>query len=577
MKKQSALYLVVLLFFCALPSLSAVSDHGASTPAVANDEVEEVSPVQKNDDDVVERNPNYIGPATTEESDENDDATEGGSAKFAIGKALGFPKTVPRKTARFLKKHTIKITVALALFTFRKELFSLLWRAFSEPVRDPKTGFVVGRVVQIRPTAVLKILLFVYFMRFMQQLGDGNTLSPSTVLLLGRLTGNSGLALILSGLLAPSNPAYLPPVSQHYTFERINDRYSKDFMAYSKALGESNKPLIRFSTFNSTNFTQTIAAQLRHTTVALPSYNGTIVVVDWTGLDSSVSRLDVLRDEVSFLISCSEQRIKEYSSFEVVVLLESPGGSASDYALAAQQILRLRNQGLNVTVCVDKVAASGGYMIACASSPGRLFAAPFAIVGSIGVIGQSVNIHKVLEGWGVTPLVFRGGRDKAPVGLIGEVTKEGMEKVQLMVDDTHRAFKRHVAQNRPLIADRIEKIATGDIWLGYDALDMGLIDRIVTSDEYIGERIRDGVRVLKLYKIAQGRSIFSRPSLVAAYDSVSKAALSDTRSVLSYLVEFRSFLERAQTALGNSLANDFSSLTRVASVRDARSASSISS
>ncbi|EEC48617.1 predicted protein, partial [Phaeodactylum tricornutum CCAP 1055/1] len=101
----------------------------------------------------------------------------------------------------------------------------------------------------------------------------------------------------------------------------------------------------------------------------------------------------------------------------------------------AQQLVRLRNEpGLTVTIVVDKVAASGGYMIACTASPGRLFAAPFAVVGSIGVIGQTFNIHKTLEGWGVRPLVFRGGRDKAPVGLVGEVTEEGLAKVQDMVD-----------------------------------------------------------------------------------------------------------------------------------------------
>jgi len=122
-------------------------------------------------------------------------------------------------------------------------------------------------------------------------------------------------------------------------------------------------------------------------------------------------------------------------------------------------------------------------MIACTSSPGRLFAAPFAVVGSIGVIGQSVNIHKTLQGWGIEPLVFRGGRDKAPVGLIGEITKEGVAKVQDMVDKTHTAFKRHVVDARPILKSRIDDIATGDVWLGYDALDVGLVDRLVTSDE----------------------------------------------------------------------------------------------
>lgn len=95
-------------------------------------------------------------------------------------------------------------------------------------------------------------------------------------------------------------------------------------------------------------------------------------------------------------------------------------------------------------------------MIACTSSPGCLYAAPFAVVGSIGVVGQTVNIHKVLEGWGVRSMVFRGGRHKAPLGLIGEVTKEAIENVQGMIDSTHRAFKRHVSDCRPVVAGQIE-------------------------------------------------------------------------------------------------------------------------
>jgi ClpP class serine protease len=135
-----------------------------------------------------------------------------------------------------------------------------------------------------------------------------------------------------------------------------------------------------------------------------------------------------------------------------------------------------------------------------------------AVVGSIGVVGQSVNIHAALKKYGVEPLVFRGGRDKAPVGLIGEVTREGMQKVQSIVDNTHRAFKRHVAEARPALAGRIEELATGDIWLGYDALGEGLVDRLVTSDEYLEERLGSGARVLKLTRLVKPRYPFARPT-----------------------------------------------------------------
>ncbi len=159
--------------------------------------------------------------------------------------------------------------------------------------------------------------------------------------------------------------------------------------------------------------------------------------------------------------------------------------------------------------------------MACTATPGRLYVAPFAVVGSIGVIGQSINIHKVLEGWGVTPLVFRGGKDKAPLGLIGEVTDESIAKVQDMVDTIHTAFKHHVAAARPIISDRIDELATGDIWLGINAVEVGLADRVVTSDEYIGERMRDGARVLKLIRYERPRFPFSQ-----YYSSSSRGILS---------------------------------------------------
>jgi len=152
-------------------------------------------------------------------------------------------------------------------------------------------------------------------------------------------------------------------------------------------------------------------------------------------------------------------------------------------------------------------------MVACTASPGRLFAAPFAVVGSIGVIGQSVNIHKALKGWGVEPLVFRGGRDKSPVGLIGEVTKEGVAKVQDVVDKTHAAFKKHVVNARPALEPCIDELATGDIWLGYNALEAGLVDRLISSDEYVGERLADGARVLKLVQLKKPKYPFSRPTI----------------------------------------------------------------
>jgi serine protease SohB len=324
---------------------------------------------------------------------------------------------------------------------------------------------------------------------------------------------------ILYNLLHPTNTAYIPPIEQHWTFERVNKRYDKDEMALQKALTMGGNTLARIS--------QTLRSSAKQIATT-PADKDMVILVDWTTLTESLDSMNSLRDQVSFLLSQHRAKCRQtlatsimsndinvnstVPTTEIIVMLDSPGGAASDYGLAAQMMLRLSHEpGMVVTVCVDKVAASGGYMMACASTPGRLYAAPFAVIGSIGVIGSTVNIHKVLEGWGVKPLVFRGGKDKAPIGLIGEVTKDDIAKVQSMVDATHVAFKRHVVAARPALAEKIEELATGNVWLGYEALNVGLVDRIITSDEYIGERILDGARVLRLIKYRKSRFLFPSP------------------------------------------------------------------
>jgi len=215
-------------------------------------------------------------------------------------------------------------------------------------------------------------------------------------------------------------------------------------------------------------------------------------------------------------------------ALEVIVLLESPGGSVSSYGLAASHLQRLRSTpGIKLTICVDSVAASGGYMMACMASPDQLYCAPFAMVGSIGVIGQSVNVQKALQNFGIRPYVFLGGKNKQPVGMLGDVTKDGMETMQLMIDRIHDSFREHVreAREESLVkafvaegADKpptnyfhlgsqaklshshqsLDRVANGDVFLGVQALKLGLVDRLITSDEYIAERIQHGTRVLKL-------------------------------------------------------------------------------
>lgn len=189
-------------------------------------------------------------------------------------------------------------------------------------------------------------------------------------------------------------------------------------------------------------------------------------------------------------------------------------------------------------------------MIACTASPGQLYAAPFSILGSIGVVGQVVNVHKTLKNWGVDPLIFRAGKDKAPISAIGEVTAEGVLAVQNIVDNTHRAFKRHVIESRPVLEESIENVATGDIWLGYDAFHQKLIDRIITSDEYIFERISDGARVLKLVKMIPARYPFFRPTVSRGIGSRM------TSSCARALMHIQYILDRFSDLIGSFLRSD---------------------
>jgi serine protease SohB len=190
------------------------------------------------------------------------------------------------------------------------------------------------------------------------------------------------------------------------------------------------------------------------------------------------------------------------SELEVVLFLDSPGGTVHDYGLASSHLSRLRKEPqMTLSVCVDRVAASGGYMMACQATPGHLFAAPFAMVGSIGVLMETVNVNEVLKRYGVKPLVIKAGKNKAPLKTLGEVTQEELKMAQDDADVIHEAFQQWVMQSRPDVVtspEWIEKVCTGSVFLGKEAQKLGLVDRVLTSDEYIAERIASGDRVLRL-------------------------------------------------------------------------------
>lgn len=201
-----------------------------------------------------------------------------------------------------------------------------------------------------------------------------------------------------------------------------------------------------------------------------------LFLIDFKG-SMDAKEVESLRREVTAILAVAGD------DDEVLVRLESGGGVVHGYGLGASQLQRLRDRGLNLTVAVDKVAASGGYMMACVAN--RVVAAPFAVLGSIGVIAQLPNFHRLLKDNKVDFEQITAGDYKRTLTLFGENTDDGRQKFQQDINEVHQLFKHHVAANRPEID--IDKVATGEIWYGSQAIDLKLIDDITTSDDLLIE------------------------------------------------------------------------------------------
>jgi serine protease SohB len=195
--------------------------------------------------------------------------------------------------------------------------------------------------------------------------------------------------------------------------------------------------------------------------------------------DIRASAVELLRREITAVLTLADA-----AHDEIVVCLESPGGMVHGYGLAASQLDRVRQKGVALTICVDKVAASGGYMMACLGN--RILAAPFAVVGSIGVVAQLPNFHRLLQRHDIDYEVLTAGEYKRTLTVFGKNTEEGRRKFQEELDDTHELFKEFVQQRRPQLD--MARVATGEHWYGQRALDLKLVDELKTSDEYVAER-----------------------------------------------------------------------------------------
>ena len=237
-----------------------------------------------------------------------------------------------------------------------------------------------------------------------------------------------------------------------------------------------------------------------------PQEKPRVFVLDFEG-DIKASATESLRHEITALLTLATP------ADEVVLRLESGGGMVHSYGLASSQLARIRQAGIPLTICIDKVAASGGYMMACIGQ--KIISSPFAILGSIGVVAQLPNVNRLLKKHDIDYEVLTAGEYKRTLTVFGENTEKGREKFQQDLDITHQLFKNFVAQYRPQL--EIDQIATGEVWLGVAAVDKLLVDELKTSDEYLSERAKQA-QLFHLHYV-QRKSLQERVGLAASHSA----------------------------------------------------------
>lgn len=237
-----------------------------------------------------------------------------------------------------------------------------------------------------------------------------------------------------------------------------------------------------------------------------------VFVVDFKG-SIDAKEVSSLREEVSAILSVAKPED------EVFVRLESGGGMVHGYGLASSQLDRIRQHNIPLTVSVDKVAASGGYMMACVAN--SIISAPFAILGSIGVIAQVPNFNKLLKKNDIEFEQFTAGEFKRTVTMFGENTEKGKEKFIEELEETHVLFKNFVSERRPSLD--IAKVATGEHWFGLKALELGLVDNIQTSDDYLQSKSKTHKVVAIKYEVKKGLAEkFSKAASLSAESFIGK-------------------------------------------------------
>ena len=244
-----------------------------------------------------------------------------------------------------------------------------------------------------------------------------------------------------------------------------------------------------------------------------------VFVLNFKG-DIQASEVEKLKQEVNAIL------LSDTECKEVVIRVESGGGSAYAYGLCAAELKRLVDNEINLTVCIDKVAASGGYLMSCVAT--KIIAAPWAIVGSIGVIAQLPNFHRLLKKNSIDFEMHTAGAFKRTLTTLGENTDEGREKFKSDLEDLHLIFKNFVKEQRPQVDTEI--VATGETWQGEDAVKVGLVDSLETSDNYL-LALSKGAKLFEIEfvekknlteRFAISMQIVIEKSLIKFYDLINK-------------------------------------------------------
>lgn len=263
----------------------------------------------------------------------------------------------------------------------------------------------------------------------------------------------------------------------HLEVRRVNDRYRKMALAVKKAAlpAHAARTVVKEEKARKKAERKAkgveLAARVARPRVFIISFDGNLRATGVRGL----------REEITAILAVAR------ASDEVVVKIKSPGGLVHAYGLAAAQLERIRARDIHLTVAVDLVAASGGYLMACVAH--RVVAAPFAIVGSIGVVAGIPNVHRLLKKNDVDFELLTAGEYKRTLTVFGENTEAGRAKFQQDLDETHALFKAYIARYRPKLD--LAKVATGEHWYGTQAHELGLVDAIATSDDLLLDRLAD--------------------------------------------------------------------------------------